>query len=158
MFENAIDMAHIHYLHNDTFGNQVTELHLVASLSLQHAHSAAHHTYDLQDAGLLSFSHSVQGQPQIRHMTCSTEPYGVTASFGLHNKPVNAMWEFSKVMDSPTARYSASATVSSCSLSSCSTVATANMQWCFTERSVDPSHILVIMLLSGHSKHAVVLH
>ncbi|CAK0786996.1 hypothetical protein CVIRNUC_010212 [Coccomyxa viridis] len=59
VFENAIDMAHIHYLHNDTFGNQ--------------------------------------GQPQIRHMTCSTEPYGVTASFGLHNKPVNAMWEFSKV-------------------------------------------------------------
>ena len=39
----------------------------------------------------------MQGQPQIRHMTCSTEPYGVTASFGLHNKPVNAMWEFSKV-------------------------------------------------------------
>lgn len=59
VFENAIDMAHIHYLHNDTFGNQ--------------------------------------GQPQIRHMTCSTEPYGVTAKFGLHNKPVNAMWEFSKV-------------------------------------------------------------
>ena len=24
VFENAIDMAHIHYLHNDTFGNQVT--------------------------------------------------------------------------------------------------------------------------------------
>ena len=22
VFENAIDMAHIHYLHNDTFGNQ----------------------------------------------------------------------------------------------------------------------------------------
>ncbi len=40
----------------------------------------------------------VQGQPQIRHMTCSTEPYGVTAKFGLHNKPVNAMWEFSKVI------------------------------------------------------------
>ena len=39
----------------------------------------------------------LQGQPQIRHMTCSTEPYGVTAKFGLHNKPVNAMWEFSKV-------------------------------------------------------------
>ena len=31
-------------------------------------------------------------------MTCSTEPYGVTAKFGLHNKPVNAMWEFSKVL------------------------------------------------------------
>ena len=40
---------------------------------------------------------AVQGQPQIRHMTCATEPYGVTAKFGLHNKPVNAMWEFSKV-------------------------------------------------------------
>ncbi len=63
VFENAIDMAHIHYLHNDTFGNQ--------------------------------------GQPQIRHMTCSTEPYGVTAQFGLHNKPVNAMWEFSKVSHLP---------------------------------------------------------
>ena len=34
-------------------------------------------------------------------MTCSTEPYGVTAKFGLHNKPVNAMWEFSKVITVP---------------------------------------------------------
>ncbi|KAK9917944.1 hypothetical protein WJX75_009983 [Coccomyxa subellipsoidea] len=59
VFENAIDMAHIHYLHDDTFGNQ--------------------------------------GQPQIRGMTCSTDAYGVHADFRLHNKPVNAMWEFSKV-------------------------------------------------------------
>ena len=39
----------------------------------------------------------LQGQPQIRGMTCSTDAYGVHADFRLHNKPVNAMWEFSKV-------------------------------------------------------------
>ncbi|KAK9824593.1 hypothetical protein WJX72_011558 [[Myrmecia] bisecta] len=59
VFENAIDMAHIHYLHDDTFGNQ--------------------------------------GQPQIRGMTCTHDAYGVKAQFHLHNKPVNALWEFSKV-------------------------------------------------------------
>ncbi|KAK9837299.1 hypothetical protein WJX81_004912 [Elliptochloris bilobata] len=58
VFENAIDMAHIHYLHNDTFGNQ--------------------------------------GQPQIRGMTCTSNAYGVTADFRLHNKAVKG-WEFSKV-------------------------------------------------------------
>ena len=59
VFENAIDMAHIHYLHSGTFGNQE--------------------------------------QPEIRNMTCSTDAYGAYASFGLHNKPVNALWDFSKV-------------------------------------------------------------
>ena len=33
----------------------------------------------------------MQGQPQIRGMTCSTDAYGVHADFRLHNKPVNAM-------------------------------------------------------------------
>ena len=51
----------------------------------------------LDNAGDAKGAVRLQGQPQIRHMTCSTEPYGVTAKFGLHNKPVNAMWEFSKV-------------------------------------------------------------
>ena len=32
VFENAIDMAHIHYLHNDTFGNQV--LHATSQTNL----------------------------------------------------------------------------------------------------------------------------
>jgi hypothetical protein len=34
-------------------------------------------------------------------MTCSTDAYGVHADFRLHNKPVNAMWEFSKVRAAP---------------------------------------------------------
>ena len=59
VFENAIDMAHIHYLHSGTFGNQ--------------------------------------DRPEIRSMTCSTDDYGAYASFSLHNKPVNALWDFSKV-------------------------------------------------------------
>lgn len=59
VFENAIDMAHIHYLHSDSFGNEA--------------------------------------QPQIRNMKCATNAYGVDASFSLHNKPVSAVWEFSKV-------------------------------------------------------------
>ena len=29
---------------------------------------------------------SVQGQPQIRGMTCSTNAYGITADFRLHNR------------------------------------------------------------------------
>ena len=37
-----------------------------------------------------------QGQPQIRGMTCSTNAYGITADFRLHNKAVKG-WEFSKV-------------------------------------------------------------
>ena len=56
-------MAHIHYLHSGTFGNQE--------------------------------------QPEIRDMTCSTNAYGVDASFRLHNKPVNALWDFSKARSPP---------------------------------------------------------
>ena len=60
VFENAIDMAHIHYLHNDSFGNK--------------------------------------DMPQIREMTCKAEAFHVNGDFVLHNKPVNALWEFSKVL------------------------------------------------------------
>lgn len=63
VFENAIDMAHIHYLHDNSFGNKE--------------------------------------QPQIRDMTCKKLAWGVEAKFRLHNKPVNALWEFSKVNASP---------------------------------------------------------
>lgn len=59
VFENAIDMAHIHYLHSDSFGNQES--------------------------------------PQIKGMKTTHNAYGVKASFGLHNKPVNKLWEFSQV-------------------------------------------------------------
>jgi len=59
VFENAIDMAHIHFLHGDTFGNQA--------------------------------------KPEIRGMRVSTDAHGVTATFGLHNKPVNSLWAFSAV-------------------------------------------------------------
>jgi len=59
VFENAIDMAHIHYLHSDSFGNQ--------------------------------------GKPEIRDMTATVDAFSVTASFKLHNKPVSALWEWSKV-------------------------------------------------------------
>ena len=60
VFENAIDMAHIHYLHSDSFGNQ--------------------------DA------------PKIRDMQAtSDDPYSVTATFKIQNKPVNAFWALFKV-------------------------------------------------------------
>lgn len=36
-------------------------------------------------------------QPEIKNMKAVTDPYSVTASFDLHNKPVNQLWEFSKV-------------------------------------------------------------
>jgi hypothetical protein len=59
VFENAIDMAHIHYLHGDSFGNG--------------------------------------DKPEIRDMECTSDAYSITATFGLHNKPVSPLWEFSKV-------------------------------------------------------------
>lgn len=59
VFENATDFAHIHYLHDDTFGNSE--------------------------------------QPEIRDMHVHTDAWGVTANFKLHNKPVNALWEWSSV-------------------------------------------------------------
>ena len=59
VFENAIDMAHIHYLHSDSFGNS--------------------------------------DKPQIKSMTTSADAYGISVDFVLHNKPVNAFWNFSKV-------------------------------------------------------------
>lgn len=59
VFENAIDMAHIHYLHNGSFGNM--------------------------------------DRPQIKDISCKNEAFNVTGDFTLHNKPVNALWEFSKV-------------------------------------------------------------
>lgn len=59
VFENAIDMAHIHYLHAGTFGNQ--------------------------------------NQPEIKNMRCKTNTFNVTGNFTLHNKPVNALWEFAKI-------------------------------------------------------------
>lgn len=37
VFENAIDMAHIHYLHNDTFGNQVRPALEMFERELHHA-------------------------------------------------------------------------------------------------------------------------
>lgn len=59
MFENATDFAHIHYLHDDTFGNS--------------------------------------DKPEIRDMQVTTDAWSVTARFALHNKPVNALWEWSSV-------------------------------------------------------------
>ncbi len=59
MFENATDFAHIHYLHDDTFGNS--------------------------------------DKPEIRDMHVTTDAWAVTANFKLHNKPVNALWEWSSV-------------------------------------------------------------
>ena len=59
VFENAIDFAHIHYLHNSSFGNQKA--------------------------------------PQVRDMQASSGPFGVDTSFRIQNKPVNALWEWSRV-------------------------------------------------------------
>ncbi|KAL4451408.1 hypothetical protein ABPG77_009480 [Micractinium sp. CCAP 211/92] len=59
VFENAIDMAHIHYLHGDSFGNS--------------------------------------GKPVIKDMQASVDPFCVTATFTIHNKPVNAFWALFKV-------------------------------------------------------------
>ncbi|KAL6774148.1 hypothetical protein ACKKBG_A23935 [Auxenochlorella protothecoides x Auxenochlorella symbiontica] len=59
VFENAIDMAHIHYLHGDSFGNA--------------------------DA------------PEIKDMQVASDAYGITATFTITNKPVNAFWSMFQV-------------------------------------------------------------
>ncbi|KAL4420675.1 hypothetical protein ABPG75_010331 [Micractinium tetrahymenae] len=59
VFENAIDMAHIHYLHGDSFGNS--------------------------------------GKPVIKDMQATVDAHAVTATFTIHNKPVNAFWALFKV-------------------------------------------------------------
>lgn len=38
-----------------------------------------------------------QEKPSIRQMEAKNGPYAVSASFSLTNKPVNALWEWSKV-------------------------------------------------------------
>lgn len=75
VFENAIDMAHIHYLHGDSFGND------------EH--------------------------PEIYDMQCTTQPWSITATFGLHNKPPSALWEWAKV---PEVRVTAKAFLPSTSM------------------------------------------
>lgn len=59
VFENAVDMAHIHYLHADSFGNQ--------------------------------------NKPEIHDMQATSDAYSVTATFRIHNKPVNAFWALFQV-------------------------------------------------------------
>jgi len=59
VFENAIDFAHIHFLHSSSFGNKEA--------------------------------------PQVRNMTATADAFGVHASFDIQNKPVNALWEFTRV-------------------------------------------------------------
>ena len=39
----------------------------------------------------------MQDAPSIREMEAKNGPYAVSATFALTNKPVNAMWEWSKV-------------------------------------------------------------
>lgn len=39
----------------------------------------------------------LQEKPSIRQMEAKNGPYAVSASFSLTNKPVNALWEWSKV-------------------------------------------------------------
>ena len=36
-------------------------------------------------------------QPEIYDMQCTTQPFGITATFKLHNKPPSALWEWAKV-------------------------------------------------------------
>lgn len=55
-FENAIDMAHIHYLHEGSFGNQ--------------------------------------DKPEIKDMAVETHDWHISAKFQIHNKPPNALWNW----------------------------------------------------------------
>jgi hypothetical protein len=40
----------------------------------------------------------LQEKPSIRQMEAKNGPYAVSANFSLTNKPVNALWEWSKVL------------------------------------------------------------
>uniref|UniRef100_A0A7S0RGI2 Rieske domain-containing protein n=1 Tax=Chlamydomonas leiostraca TaxID=1034604 RepID=A0A7S0RGI2_9CHLO len=63
VFDNALDMAHIHYIHADSFGNS--------------------------------------SKPVIHGMTTQRDAWGLTGSFSIHNKPVNPLWEWTKVDSVP---------------------------------------------------------
>ena len=124
VFENAIDMAHIHYLHGDSFGNEVRGLGvwvcgergwgnvgalaggwwgwLAASFdstswlsshaNVLHCRASAPICW-LRPACLLS----PQGKPEIRDMQATSDVHSVTATFTIHNKPVNAFWALFQV-------------------------------------------------------------
>ncbi|GFR49992.1 hypothetical protein Agub_g12138 [Astrephomene gubernaculifera] len=63
VFENAMDFAHIHYVHDGSFGNQ--------------------------------------DKPTLNDMTVTRDTWSVSANFNIHNKPVNPLWNFTKVPSVP---------------------------------------------------------
>lgn len=110
VFENAIDMAHIHYLHSDSFGNKVrvrcfgvqVQLSEFVDADGSKLASPASCVCSAEQVGIwlfadVSMCFILQEKPSIREMEAKNDAYSVSATFSLTNKPVNALWEWSKV-------------------------------------------------------------
>lgn len=63
VFDNALDFAHIHYVHSGSFGNP--------------------------------------DKPQILDMEIKKDTWALTGNFKIHNKPVNKLWEWTRVPHVP---------------------------------------------------------
>jgi len=63
VFDNALDLAHIHYVHNGSFGNP--------------------------------------DKPEVMGMAMERDTWGVKGNFQIHNKPVNKLWEWTRVPHVP---------------------------------------------------------
>ena len=98
--------AHIHYLHNDTFGNQGQPQirDMQASLGVRPACGTANGrrrllltSPALRHSDRLPPLFSFLSSPPAPTLQAVTDAFSVSATFKLHNKPVSAMWEWTSV-------------------------------------------------------------
>ena len=98
--------AHIHYLHNDTFGNQGQPQirDMQASLGGRPACGTGNGrrrllltSPALRHSDRLPFLFSCLSSPPAPTLQAVTDAFSVSATFKLHNKPVSAMWEWTSV-------------------------------------------------------------
>jgi hypothetical protein len=93
--------AHIHYLHNDTFGNQDQPQirDMQASLGWRPACGIALRgqlAAAAADKLVIKLRHP-DSLPPAPALQTVTDAFSVSATFKLHNKPVNAMWKWTSV-------------------------------------------------------------
>ncbi|KAJ9516917.1 hypothetical protein QJQ45_027341, partial [Haematococcus lacustris] len=75
VYDNALDFAHIHYVHSGSFGNpdKYSMDAVTSALSMQYL------------------------QPEILDMDLRRDTFGISGSFKIHNKPVSPLWQWTKV-------------------------------------------------------------
>lgn len=113
VFENAIDMAHIHYLHSDSFGNQdQPKIHGMTATRPSPYHVESEFRYERgvgsRGEGMRALvlgpfatqQRDVSPRPDNHdHLTPST-PIPLCPLPRIHNKPMNKLWEWTNTGDS----------------------------------------------------------